>query len=38
MGFARLAESSIRSFKGKGEKEPLGALDKILASTIGEIF
>jgi len=35
MGFARLAESSIRSMKGKSEKEPLGALDKILSSTIG---
>ncbi|KAG8819236.1 hypothetical protein FRC19_010015 [Serendipita sp. 401] len=35
MGFARLAESSIRNMKGKSEKEPLGALDKILSSTIG---
>lgn len=35
MGFARLAESSIRSIKGKGEKEPLGAFDKILSSSIG---
>lgn len=35
MGFARLAESSIRSFRGKGENDKLGALDKILASSIG---
>jgi hypothetical protein len=35
MGFARLAESSIRSIKGKREGESLGALDKILASSIG---
>jgi hypothetical protein len=35
MGFARLAESSIRSLKGKRETETLGALHKILSSTIG---
>lgn len=35
MGFARLAESSIRSIRGKGENDKLGALDKILASSIG---
>ncbi|KAG6841940.1 hypothetical protein C0991_005120 [Blastosporella zonata] len=35
MGFARLAESSIRKIKGKSETESLGAFDKILASTIG---
>lgn len=35
MGFARLAESSIRSMKGKKEGEALGALDKIMASSIG---
>ncbi|KAJ3490551.1 hypothetical protein NLI96_g1347 [Meripilus lineatus] len=35
MGFARLAESSIRNFKGKGENEKLSALEKITASTIG---
>ncbi|KAI0697131.1 mitochondrial carrier [Cytidiella melzeri] len=35
MGFARLAESTIRSVKGKGEHEKLGALDKIFASSIG---
>jgi len=35
IGFARLAESSIRSFKGKKEGEALGAFDKILASSIG---
>ncbi|KAJ9121731.1 hypothetical protein QFC22_002352 [Naganishia vaughanmartiniae] len=35
MGFARLAESSIRSIKGKREGESLGALDKIFASSIG---
>lgn len=35
MGFARLAESSIRKIRGKSETENLGALEKILASTIG---
>ena len=35
MGFARLAESSIRKIRGKDEKEKLGALEKILASSIG---
>ncbi|KIM20498.1 hypothetical protein M408DRAFT_333954 [Serendipita vermifera MAFF 305830] len=35
MGFARLAESSIRSIKGKGENDPLSAFDKILSSSIG---
>jgi hypothetical protein len=35
MGFARLAESVIRSARGKAEHENLGAMDKILASSIG---
>ena len=35
MGFARLAESSIRNIQGKKEGEKLGALEKILSSTIG---
>lgn len=35
MGFARLAETSIRSVRGKTEKDSLGAMDKILASSIG---
>ena len=35
MGFARLAESSIRNIRGKGENDKLGAFDKILASSIG---
>ena len=35
MGFARLAESSIRKIKGKGEGEKLTAMEKILSSTIG---
>jgi len=35
MGFARLAETSIRKIKGKSETENLGAVDKIIASTIG---
>jgi len=35
MGFARLAESSIRKARGKGENDKLGAMDKILASSIG---
>merc|ERR1712166_652649 len=34
-GFARLAESSLRSIKGIKEGEKLGAMDKILASTVG---
>ncbi|EMD42169.1 hypothetical protein CERSUDRAFT_79765 [Gelatoporia subvermispora B] len=35
MGFARLAESTIRRVKGKGENDKLSALDKIAASSIG---
>jgi hypothetical protein len=35
MGFARLAETLIRSLRGKSESDPLGPLDKILASSIG---
>ncbi|KDQ63408.1 hypothetical protein JAAARDRAFT_29439 [Jaapia argillacea MUCL 33604] len=35
MGFARLAEDLIRQARGKGETEKLGALDKIVASSIG---
>lgn len=35
MGFARLAESGIRKVRGKGENDSLGAMDKILASSIG---
>ncbi|EPQ60535.1 mitochondrial carrier [Gloeophyllum trabeum ATCC 11539] len=35
MGFARLAENMIRKSRGKREDEKLGALDKILASSIG---
>ncbi|KAI6108470.1 mitochondrial carrier [Pisolithus croceorrhizus] len=35
MGFARLAENSIRKARGKDENEKLGTLDKIIASTIG---
>jgi hypothetical protein len=35
MGFARLAETSIRKVKGKSEAESLGPLDKILASSVG---
>lgn len=35
IGFARLAESSIRKIRGKTENDKLGAADKILASTIG---
>lgn len=35
MGFARLAEDSIRKIRGQGETEKLGAFDKILASSIG---
>lgn len=35
MGFARLAESSIRKVRGKGENDKLAAMDKILASSIG---
>ncbi|EJD04056.1 mitochondrial carrier [Fomitiporia mediterranea MF3/22] len=35
MGFARLAEATIRKIRGKTENDKLGALDKILASSIG---
>jgi len=35
MGFARLAESMIRSARGKKEGEQLGAMDKIISSSIG---
>jgi len=35
MGFARLAEDTIRKVRGKGETEKLGAMEKILASSIG---
>lgn len=35
MGFARLAESTIRNIRGKGEKDKLAAWEKILSSTIG---
>ena len=35
MGLARLAESSIRSIKGKTDGEALSALDKILAASAG---
>jgi hypothetical protein len=35
MGFARLAEQSIRNLRGKKEGERLNAGDKILASTVG---
>ncbi|KIM75342.1 hypothetical protein PILCRDRAFT_827240 [Piloderma croceum F 1598] len=35
MGFARLAETSIRKIRGKSEDGSLGAMDKIFASSIG---
>lgn len=35
MGFARLAEDSIRKIRGKGENEKPGAFDKIISSSIG---
>ena len=35
MGFARLAESTIRQVKGKGENDKLTPLEKIVSSTIG---
>ncbi|KAL5535431.1 YHM2 [Sanghuangporus sanghuang] len=35
MGFARLAESTIRKIRGKDENAKLGPMDKILASSIG---
>ncbi|KAH7345281.1 mitochondrial carrier [Rhizoctonia solani] len=35
IGFARLAETTIRNIKGKTENDKLGAADKILASSIG---
>ncbi|KAH9039918.1 mitochondrial carrier [Lactarius hengduanensis] len=38
IGLARLAETSIRKVRGKEEGQSLGALDKILASSIGGAF
>ncbi|CCM05176.1 uncharacterized protein FIBRA_07385 [Fibroporia radiculosa] len=35
MGFARLAESTIRKVKGKSESDKLSPLEKILSSTVG---
>jgi len=35
MGFARLAEDTIRKVRGKGETDKLGAVEKILSSSIG---
>lgn len=35
MGFARLAESTIRKAQGKSENDKLSALEKIAASSIG---
>lgn len=35
MGFARLAETTIRNVKGKGENEKLTALEKIFSSSVG---
>lgn len=35
MGFARLAEQSIRKARGKQEGEKLGALDRVFASSVG---
>jgi len=35
IGIARLAEQGIRRARGVGEKDKLGALDKIAASTVG---
>lgn len=35
MGFARLAEQSIRKARGLGETDKLGAMDRIASSAIG---
>ena len=35
MGFARLAETTIRNVKGLGENEKLSPVDKIVSSSIG---
>ena len=35
MGFARLAEDTIRKIRGKGEADKHGPFDKILSSSIG---
>ena len=35
MGFARLAEDAIRSYKGKKEGESVTAFDKIASSALG---
>jgi len=38
IGLARLAETSIRKVRGKEDGQSLGAMDKILASSIGGAF
>ncbi|KAF7320297.1 Mitochondrial dna replication protein [Mycena kentingensis (nom. inval.)] len=35
MGFARLAETGIRRIRGKSDTDSLGAMDKIIASSVG---
>jgi Mitochondrial carrier protein len=35
LGLSRLAEQGIRRFTGKGEKDKLGAVEKIMASAVG---
>lgn len=35
MGFARLAENTIRKAQGKGEHEKLTAVEKIFSSSVG---
>lgn len=35
MGFARLGEDLIRSYKGKAEGESLNPVDKIASSALG---
>lgn len=35
MGFARLAETTIRKLRGKEEGEKLGPIDRVASSSIG---
>lgn len=38
MGFARLAETTIRELRGLGKEDKLGQVDKVLASAIGGVL
>lgn len=38
MGFARLAETTIRELRGLEKEDKLGQVDKVLASAIGGVL